>query len=62
MIITILEAVLISIKWAQKETAYYYHPGSPLGTAQFPVSENVHFWMNGQAVLGSNALWWRGLN
>lgn len=62
MFITIPKAVLIAIKWAQQETAYYYHPGSPLGTAQFPVSENVHFWMNGQAVLASNALWWRGLN
>lgn len=62
MITTIPKAVLIAIKWAQKETAYYYHPDSPLETTQFPVSENVHFWMNGQAVLASNALWWRGLN
>lgn len=43
MIITIPKAVLIAIKWAQKETAYYYHPDSPLETTQFPVSENVHF-------------------
>lgn len=62
MIITIPKAVLIAIKWAQKETAYYYHQDSPLETMQLPVSENVHFWMNGQAVLASNALWWRGLN
>lgn len=62
MIITSPKAVLIAIKWAQKETTYCYHPGSPLETTQFPVSENVHFWMNGQAVLASNASWWRGLN
>lgn len=62
MIIAILKAVLIAIKWAQKETAYYYHPASPLETTQFPVSENVHFWMNEQAVLAPKALWQRGLN
>lgn len=34
MIIAITKAVLITIKEAQKETAYYYHSGSPLGIAQ----------------------------